>query len=122
MKNLIIVMFTVALLGITPAFADDNESRTRALSLSIMSPFCPGRSLEDCPSEKASDLKREIRTKLDQGKSEDEVLNDLYAMYGQEISAVPSGIFAWGIPIGVVLIGLLVIFLRSKGRSNEAEI
>jgi len=34
-----------------------------------MSPFCPGRTLSDCPSEYAGQWRHDIQRMVDQGKS-----------------------------------------------------
>jgi cytochrome c-type biogenesis protein CcmH len=91
----------------------------------VLSPFCPGKLLQDCPSSAASELKTEIREKIKSGKSREDVLADLYLVYGDEISAVPRtvgfGLLAWLAPLFFVLFGLLVAYawLLSKRKKTS---
>jgi cytochrome c-type biogenesis protein CcmH/NrfF len=93
----------------------------------VLSPFCPGKLLQDCPSSAASDLKNEVRGKVKAGKTREEVLADLYLVYGDEISAVPRtvgfGLLAWIAPGAFVFAGLAIAFLwlRSKYKEKEAK-
>ena len=43
----------------------------------VFSPFCPGRSLNDCPSSKAAEVKDEMRAQLEAGKSSEAVLQEV---------------------------------------------
>ena len=92
-----------------------------------LSPFCPGRSLADCPTEQSKDLKARILQDLESGKSKQEVLSKVLSDYGQHLSAKPSlsgfNLFAWIIPISVIIIGFVVVVIRvfslSKIRQEQ---
>lgn len=96
------------------------EKEVLLISSQIMSPFCPGRLLHDCPSSQALELKGRIREMLLSGKSRDDVFNYLYSLYGPEISALPSmqgfDIYAWLAPAAFLIFGfcLLAIWLKKK--------
>ena len=96
------------------------ERKTHEISGAVLSPFCPGRSLNDCPSSKASDLKREISTMLQSGKSEEQVYDSLYERFGEHIRAVPKregfGLLAWTFPIMFSALGAisLIVWLRNR--------
>ena len=97
----------------------DREATT--LYQQVFSPFCPGRSLNDCPSSKAAELKDEMRSQLEAGKSSEDILQGVFQKYGDQYRAVPKfagvGVFVWLAPASFVLIGLLVamrISLRKK--------
>jgi len=93
------------------AHGDSNvEATAHETYLQILSPFCPGRSLNDCPSSKAHDLKGEIRAELEAGKTKDQVLEEVFSKYGDQYRAVPQysgfGKFVWLLPMAFILIGI----------------
>ena len=79
-----------------------------------MSPFCPGRTLADCPSPNATLVKDEIRALLRSGRTEAEIRADLSARYGDALVGVPKTPLGWFLPAAmlVVGIGLLLFALR----------
>jgi cytochrome c-type biogenesis protein CcmH len=123
------VWFMFALSAL-PASADGRsaalEKETTALYQGMLSPFCAGRSLNDCPSSKAQELKDEMRARLEAGESKDVILEDVIARYGEQYRAVPLfagfGVFVWIVPIGFVLVGLTVAVLVSSGRRKGEQV
>jgi cytochrome c-type biogenesis protein CcmH len=88
----------------------------------VMSPFCPGMTLATCPSSQAAELRDNIREQLARGASTEEVLDELYAVWGEEVlgprSALGAGLLAWLIPAVVIVVagaGLLA-WLRGSSR------
>jgi cytochrome c-type biogenesis protein CcmH len=90
----------------------------------VFSPFCPGRSLNDCPSAKATELKTEMRQKLESGTSSEEILKDVFARYGDKYRTVPRfqgvGALVWLVPIGFVVIGLGIAMGVSSSRKKRS--
>lgn len=101
-------------------FCDEAEVLTHQIASEVLSPFCPGRTLNDCPSGAATDLKKSIASDLRAGKTEDEVLTELYAVYGDDIRIVPSwngfGIVAWIMPFLFATVGALVLVFWVQSR------
>ncbi len=75
----------------TAAMASDPHEEAVAISKEIMSPFCPGITLHDCPSRAALDLRDQIEEWVRAGWSRDRVLAELVAEYGESVLAVPDG-------------------------------
>jgi cytochrome c-type biogenesis protein CcmH/NrfF len=92
----------------------------------VFSPFCPGRSLNDCPSSKAGELKDEMRAELEAGKSPEVILNEVFQKYGDQYRAVPQfsgvGVLVWLVPIGFVAIGLAIAVGVSISRKKSASV
>ena len=88
------------------------------LASQLMSPYCPGRTLSDCPSPQAGTLRMWIIVQESAGRSKDEVLEELYARFGDQLRGAPRaegfGIAAYAIPVlAFVGGGILVwVFLR----------
>lgn len=124
-----ILLWAVVVLLPLAGFADQaEEERGReayALSRELMSPYCPGRTLADCPSPNAAALREEIREQLAAGASTKEVRADLERRFGDQVRAVPRGPLIWGIPILVLLAGAiaLAVALRrlSSPQGKQAE-
>ena len=90
---------------------------------SLLSPFCPGRLISNCPSSQATDLRNQIRNQLEAGATKDEVIDELYAVWGEEVLGGRRGPLSYGVPIGVILLagGLMVMWLRSTSRRSVAQ-
>jgi cytochrome c-type biogenesis protein CcmH/NrfF len=95
----------------------------------LMSPFCPGRTLADCPSGKAEELRIWIVEQEDGGRSRTEVMDELYAAFGDVLRQAPVaegvGLAAYVIPVLLFLAGgaLIGFFLRRQrgGVAPETE-
>lgn len=104
----------------------DLDMRAYELYQQVMSPFCPGRALSDCPSSKAHDLKDEMRRKLEAGIPPEEILEGVFGRFGDQYRAVPGftgfALLAWLAPLAFLLIGLMVaIWLASSRRRMKAS-
>lgn len=104
------------------------ESKAHEVFMDVMSPFCPGRSLNDCPSSKAHELKDEIRSEIEGGKKKEEILEKIFSKYGDQYRAIPKtegfGLLAWGLPCAFLAVGLgvlLIVGLRSKPQSGATD-
>ncbi len=120
----------VALLGVAillpagpgstePAQAQVERAReAHAFVRTVMSPFCPGRTLTDCPSPDAAALRAEIRQRLASGVSQDAIRLELERRYGMAVVPEPRSVWAWIIPLGILGAGLvgLIAALRSLAR------
>jgi cytochrome c-type biogenesis protein CcmH len=93
----------------------------------LMSPFCPGRTLMDCPSPQAAKLREWIAQQEAAGRSRDEVEEQLYREYGDVILQEPRargfGIAAYAIPAVLIVAGGVIVwvFLRRQGRDGSHE-
>ena len=79
------------------------------IAANVMSPFCPGLTLHDCPSAAAERLRDRIEGWIRQGDSRTEVMARLRREYGPAIAAAPPatgpGLVAWLLPAAVALTG-----------------
>jgi cytochrome c-type biogenesis protein CcmH/NrfF len=89
----------------------------------VFSPFCPGRSLNDCPSSKAHDLKEEMRQKLEQGVPAEVVLEQVFQQYGDQYRAVPQyagfGRLVWWAPVLFLALGSIVALVIARGKRSD---
>lgn len=121
MRTLLALALLAALAG--PAGAVE-EAYGYALANELMSPFCPGRALAECPSPQADELRRWILDQEASGRSRASVEEELYADWGDQLLQAPRaegvGLVAYAIPLAVVLLGggLVAVFLRRQGRAK----
>jgi cytochrome c-type biogenesis protein CcmH len=98
-----------------------------ALAHELMSPFCPGRTLAACPSDKAAELRQWILLQEAAGATREEVVTALEARYGEVIRSSPEaegwGLAAWLLPGVALLVGALGVWamLRRMTRGGHAE-
>lgn len=105
------------------------DARAQEIYGTIMSPYCPGRLLKDCPSSQASELKRSIRGELEAGTEPEVVLQNLERRYGDSISALPGkdamGLLAWLAPVIFLVLGGIILvtwLMRRRGVIKESPV
>lgn len=105
--RLLSVVFVFLTFG--TAQADDQEIHD--LFRKVWSPYCKGVSLQECSSGQAQDLRDELRHRVEKGETQDQILADLEAKYGERLRMMPDRggreNLAWQIPW---LFAALVIF------------
>src|SRR5262245_47420006 len=107
--------------------AEDPESvRARTaheLARDLMSPYCPGRTLAECPSPDALAVREEIRTALRNGESPDAIRTRIEARFGDQVVGVPREKMGWALPILALAAGamVLVFVLRRAVRGAESK-
>jgi cytochrome c-type biogenesis protein CcmH/NrfF len=120
-----VIVALLLLLGASPAGAqavsDPNVAReAHGISSAIMSPYCPGRTLADCPSPNAAALREEVRELLSAGVPAAEVRTRLEARFGDQIVGVPRSIWGWTLPVLALTLGagaLVMALRRMHGRT-----
>ena len=89
----------------------------------MMSPFCPGLTLDECPSDQASRLRAEIDQMVGRGDTNAEIDGWIVDNFGEVALARPGGSVAWVAPPLVVLAGLgaVLLFLKRRTTGGGAE-
>lgn len=87
----------------------------------MMSPFCPGLTLEECPSEQASRLRTDIDELVRRGDTNEEIDAWIVDNFGEVALARPGGPVAWLAPPLVMLAGLGAVLLFLKRRNRHPE-
>jgi len=115
------------LLGAPPAGAEE-EGWSYQLWNELMSPYCPGRTLADCPSGQAEQLRLWIVDQERQGRPREDVAREIYERFGDVVLAAPRasgfGLAAYLIPLAFFLAGggLVFLFLRRQTRLREVAV
>lgn len=120
MKRLLVVLCALlAVPGIAHAAPEDVAN---AVSQEVMSPYCPGVTLHDCPSSRAQDMRDEITAWARDGMTKDEIMARLEDEFGPSIRAVPSGgggLVAWLLPALALLLGGAGAFFLARRWSKR---
>ena len=107
-----------------PQVTAAGESYALELYNGLMSPYCPGRTLMDCPSGQATELRDWIAGQEQAGRPRQEVEDELYAKYGDVILQAPRaegfGLAAYVLPVIAFLIGGVIVwlFLRRQAAAG----
>jgi cytochrome c-type biogenesis protein CcmH len=125
------IVFALALVPTASIGAAENEGAEPAgwaydLSDELMSPFCPGRTLSECPSEHAQSLRMWLIAQEAAGRAQEDVEEELLERYGDILLPAPRaegvGITAYLLPVLVFLGGgvLVAVFLRRQTAGTRA--
>lgn len=105
---------------------DRTNANAQALVERLHAPCCHEQLLDGHESESARALRQEIRTRLAQGASADEVERDLVLRYGEWIVAVPKDgdprsalSVALALTLAATALGLTVLGLRWVRRDRQ---
>jgi cytochrome c-type biogenesis protein CcmH/NrfF len=88
----------------------------------LMSPFCPGKTLADCTSPQASNLRMWMIVQEAAGRTQTDVEAELFERYGDVLRPAPKaegfGVTAYAVPVLAFLGGgtLIGVFLRRQTR------
>jgi len=114
-------------LAAAPAWASP-QGWAYDLADELMSPYCPGRTLSECPSPQAQTLRIWLVTQEAAGRPEAEVKDELVERYGKMILPAPPpagfGLAAYLVPVVAFVAGgaLLWVFLRRQTRERPAAV
>jgi cytochrome c-type biogenesis protein CcmH/NrfF len=106
--------------SLTPA----QERRASAIARQTMSPFCPGRTLADCPSGYAAEWRADIRDMVAKGMSASEIQQELESRAGSNLSGSPNRNASYGLSIffALLAVGVLVaVFFRLRASGDEGS-
>jgi cytochrome c-type biogenesis protein CcmH/NrfF len=92
---------------------EEIERQAESISRSIMSPFCPGRTVSACPN--AGPWREEIRKWVAEGVDSEEIKRRLGERVPEHnLAGVPKNRLGWVLPVGLGIgaIGILIFLLR----------
>jgi cytochrome c-type biogenesis protein CcmH len=123
MRVLAGVLLALAVAG--PALAASRPSES-ALETKLVCPVCH-ETLDQSTAPVAQQMKTEIRRRIAQGWSEQQILDEMVANYGPGVLSTPAthgfDLLAWVLPIGGILIGAAGLaggaWYWSRGRDAE---
>ena len=102
-------------------FAVENvDERVKNLTLELRCMTCQNQSIYDSDAEFSNDIKRIVKKKFQEGKSEQEVKKFLVERYGEYILFRPlinyNNIFLWSFPFILLIFGLFFLLIKTKRK------
>ena len=122
----LVILLIVMAVAPMAAHADALDDGVRRIALQLQCPVCEGETVADSPSGLAADMRGVIRSKLQAGESDQQILNEFVASYGDGILTEPPkrgiSLGVWVGPlIGLALgAGVLALLLRAWRRPVTA--
>ncbi|OFZ88545.1 MAG: hypothetical protein A2V78_12680 [Betaproteobacteria bacterium RBG_16_64_18] len=135
MRNLILVaLIAIYTLGGTARAAESLttesalEKRVTTLAQDLRCLVCQNQTIADSNAPLAIDLKNQIREKIGQGMSNDQIVDYMVQRYGDFVLYRPpvkaTTIALWFGPAAILLLGLVVLFryLARRRREQPADV
>lgn len=99
----------------------ERDREAESIARTVMSPFCPGRTLSSCPN--AGPWREDIRKWVGEGVSAEEIRRRLYERVPEtNLTGIPPNRLGWFLPIGAALlaVGGLVVAMRFLVKPSPA--
>jgi len=109
------------------------EARARDISTGLRCPVCRNESIEESSAALSRDIRLMVRELLTQGMTDEEVVDEVVARYGEYVLLMPdatgSNLILWLAAPAMLLaaLGIGALAIRSRGQAappealNEAE-
>ena len=102
-------------------FAVENiDEKVKNLTLELRCMTCQNQSIYDSDAEFSNDIKRIVKEKFQEGKSEREIKKFLVERYGEYILFRPlinyNNIFLWSFPFILLIFGLFFLLIKTKRK------
>lgn len=94
---------------------EEQQRRAQEIIRTTMSPFCPGRTIDSCPSPYAADWRDDVRSWVAEGLTTEEIRKRLASRTpGGDLSGAPSTVLDAVLPILVTIVAVsaLALLLR----------
>lgn len=102
------------------------EARYQQLSEELRCPKCQNQNIADSNAPIAQDLRRLLHQQLEQGASDEQILDYMVARYGEFVRYRPrfggATLWLWLTPalLFIAALGVLLVTLRSRAKSPDA--
>src|SRR5712691_6339120 len=107
---------------VAPPARESLDQRVHDVASQLKCPVCQGESVADSPSTISQQMRGVIRQQLQQGQSEQQIIQYFESRYGNTILWSPPKqgftILAWIIPIAILLSGAFLLMLVVRGWLN----
>ncbi|MCZ4060591.1 cytochrome c-type biogenesis protein CcmH [Pantoea sp. LMR881] len=123
------MLFSVSLWAAIDTYQFDSvaqEEQYRNLTASLRCPKCQNNSIADSNAMIAADMRMKVYELMKQGQNRQQIIDYMVARYGNFVTyeppVTPSTIILWAGPALFVLLGGLIIILRSRQRKTRSEL
>ncbi|GAB4568907.1 MAG: hypothetical protein Kow0077_00520 [Anaerolineae bacterium] len=99
--------------GSTPPVREVTADEVNAISKNLYCPVCENVPLDVCGTAACARWREQVRTLLEEGKSEEEVIDYFVTQFGERVVATPKdpvlNFFSWAVPAASVVVGLGIV-------------
>ena len=96
------------------------ENKIKKLTLELRCMTCQNQSIYDSDAEFSNDIKKIVRAKFEEGKSDREIKDFLVSRYGEYILFKPllnyKNLFLWAFPFILLVFSLFFFIYRIRKR------
>ena len=96
------------------------DERVKNLTLELRCMTCQNQSIYDSDAEFSNDIKKIVKQKLQEGKSERDIKKFLVERYGEYILFRPLmnnyNIFLWSFPFILLIFGVFFVLIKTKRK------
>ena len=114
LKLILIMFFSEAI------SSDIIDEKVKKLTLELRCMTCQNQSIYDSEAEFSNDIKKLVRTKFEEGKSEMEIKEFLVDRYGEYILFKPllnyKNLFLWAFPFILLVFGLFFMIFQIRKK------
>ncbi|OJA06865.1 cytochrome c-type biogenesis protein [Halomonas sp. QHL1] len=100
------------------------EKRYNDLTASMRCPLCENQAIDDSDAPISGDMRERVYQLLQDGQSDIEIINHMVQRFGEYILYNPRlesrTYLLWGLPIALVLLGVIVVVLMVRARRNAS--
>ncbi|WP_075878710.1 cytochrome c-type biogenesis protein [Vreelandella massiliensis] len=100
------------------------EQRYHDLTASMRCPLCENQAINDSDAPISGDMRERVYRLLQDGQSDTEIINHMVERFGEYILYNPRlenrTYLLWGIPVGLVLLGTLLVVWMVRARRNAS--
>ena len=119
-KKVFLLLYVISFYNLEVIASEQIDLKVKNLTLELRCMTCQNQSIYDSEAEFSNDIKKIVRTKFKEGKSEKEIKQFLVERYGEYILFKPlfnyKNWFLWSFPFILLAISLLFFIynLRKK--------
>lgn len=120
------VLVAALLLGLWPAVAGaQSDEGVRRVARQLQCPVCEGQTVAESNSGLAQDMRAVIRTKMESGETDQQIIDTFVAAYGDGILSEPpkrgAGLGVWLAPAAVLVAGIAVLAVLARKWTRHPE-
>lgn len=122
---ILVLVWAAAACAPLPPDEVSNESRqVQDIVRNTASPFCPGKTLDSCPSPRAAEWRRDVHQWVEEGVPEPQIRERLQARVPDFDLSIPPVKWGWLIPVLALALSTLwfvVMARRFRSRSHSRQ-
>lgn len=124
--RLLVTLTLAVFVAVSVATADPpGQDRALAIGSRIRCPVCQGESIADSPSTYARDMMDLVRERIDQGYSDQQIIDEMLSSFtGSQLldpPLTPATIALWAVPALVMVGGVWLALSQRRRRDGGQE-